>query len=88
MEAVVSWSLNVPKQETADDFVDAIWEAKESPKADGRTKIGKAQNKHVYHAREALELLAEASGALAGTASGHVSPDLSGNVSVNVSFPG
>lgn len=80
----MSWSFVIPKQSDLDAFEYAVNSAKESPKADGRTKVGKAQAEQVEAAKVALVELAGASGATAGNASGHVSPDLSGIISVKV----
>lgn len=83
----MSWSLSVPKKETTEEFIDALWTAKEAPKADKRTKAGKAQAFHVTKAKDALSELAGTFGATAGSASGHVAPDLSATLSINLTIP-
>jgi len=82
----MNWSLTVPKQDNWPSFEEAVYDAKESPKADGRTKAGKAQTAQVAAAKNTLIELSAMTGATAGSASGHVSPDLSGNVSVSVTI--
>lgn len=83
----MSFTITIPRSESYQEFEDAVFDSKVTPKADARTKVGKRQNQFVEEARDALlNLAGSAEPPYAGTISGHVNGDLAGSVSVTLTL--
>lgn len=87
----MSFSATIPRAENAEDFEREVYNAKVTPKPDGRTKVGKRQNELADAAKATLSELAYGltfDSPMSGTISGHVNNDLTGNVYLALSLLG